>query len=85
MNIVDNKLIIESYINDNCEMIHELLIQRLHINTLEIINSEINLDTISHMLDKTNVEKLILNSSIIYYESSNLIQVCWLLEFLAKM
>ena len=75
MNINENKLIIEDYLNIDYEMANKLLIERLDIDILEINNSEINLDTISNIIDNTSIKTLILNNSEILHENNNLINI----------
>lgn len=75
MNVRENKLIINDYLNADYEIANALLLKSMNIDTLEINNSEVNLDTIKYFISGTNIKSIILNDSVIYYETNDLINI----------
>ena len=75
MNVRENKLIINDYLNADYEIANAFLLKSMNIDTLEINNSEVNLDTIKYFISGTNIKSIILNDSVIYYETNDLINI----------
>ena len=75
MRINKNKIIIDDYENADYEIINQLLLVQNSIDTLEINNSKVNLDTIINFINNTNIKYIIFNDDEIYYENRELIDI----------